>query len=122
MRRREFITLLGGPPACPLAARAQQPTMPVVGWLDSTTLENRRDSVLAFRRGLSEVGCVPGQNVAIEHRRAERSHQPQPLPCAKRSAARAVSFTDPKADIPRHVTAPVVERLDADQGPLLRIA
>jgi hypothetical protein len=52
--------------------------MPVVGWLDSSTLENRRDWVLAFRQGLSEVGCVPGQNVAIDYRWAENQYDRLP--------------------------------------------
>ena len=71
-RRREFITLLGSAAvAWPLAARAQQPAMPIVGLLSSVPFETRRDQVLGFHRGLKESGYVEGQNVAIEYRSAD---------------------------------------------------
>ena len=66
MRRRELITLIGGAAAWPLAARAQQASMPVVGVLNSETPESQAERMVAFRQGLKESGFVEGQNVAIE--------------------------------------------------------
>src|SRR5438105_4706389 len=79
MRRREFIGLVGGAAAWPLAVRAQQrPVMPVIGYLGSRSAAPDANYVEGFRQGLAENGYVVGQNVAIEFRWAEG--QPQRLP------------------------------------------
>src|SRR5262249_7851763 len=68
MKRPEFITLLGRRAAWPVGADAQQPALPVVGFLNSTSLDGYRPMLNAFRQGLQQSGYIEGRNVAIEYR------------------------------------------------------
>ena len=78
MRRREFIAGLGGTAAWPVVARAQQPAMPVVGFLNAASPGPLRQQIAAFGEGLKESGYLEGQNVAVEYRWAEGQYNRLP--------------------------------------------
>jgi putative tryptophan/tyrosine transport system substrate-binding protein len=83
MRRREVMAVLAGAAALPLAARAQQPAIPIVGFLNSASADNYGSMAAAFRDGLAEVGYHEGNNVAIEHRWADNEYERLPALAAE---------------------------------------
>jgi putative ABC transport system substrate-binding protein len=118
MRRRQFVTLLGGAAAC-LAARAQQATMPVIGLLGSATAREWAPSVAAFLRGLSEVGFAEGRDVAIEYRWAENQYDRPPSLAAEliqRQVSVIAALTTPSAIAAKAATT-TIPILHYNRGP-----
>ena len=109
MRRREFITLVGVAAAWPLVASAQQPAMPMIGFLGSRAPGDDPQLLAAFRMGLKETGRIEGQNVVIEYNFAENQYERLPAMAADlvRRGVAVICANGPAAQAAKAATATI---------------